>query len=168
VGTSAFRGALRRGRDHGGILLRGVIHPGGRGDRGHGVQAPGRHDRVAVPQVVVCATTNAAGVAYKRPHWRLVPGALVPLAIDDAPHNTGYNRAADFGGWIDADHDCQNTRQEVLIQESLIAPTFSTSKHCTVIAGEWKDPWSGVVSTAPGGLDIDHMVPLGNAWASGA
>ena len=35
-------------------------------------------------------------------------------------------------------------------------------------AGEWLAPYSNTVVTDPGKLDIDHMVPLGNAHASGA
>ena len=35
-------------------------------------------------------------------------------------------------------------------------------------SGEWLAPYTGTVVTDPGKLDIDHMVPLGNAHASGA
>ena len=35
-------------------------------------------------------------------------------------------------------------------------------------AGEWLAPYSNTIVTDPGKLDVDHMVPLGNAHASGA
>ncbi|MEW1693433.1 HNH endonuclease family protein [Streptomyces sp. NPDC091265] len=37
-----------------------------------------------------------------------------------------------------------------------------------IVAGEWYSYYDGVTLTAPGGLDIDHMVPLAEAWDSGA
>ena len=58
-----------------------------------------------------------------------------------SPSNT-YDRQQ-FGNWIDADGDCQNTRHEVLIEESRIPVTFKTSRQCVVISGEWHDPYTG-------------------------
>ena len=69
--------------------------------------------------------------------------------------------------WSDADGDCQDTRQEVLIEESEIAVTFTNSDDCRVLAGRWTDPYSGDVFTDPRHLDVDHMVPLRNAQRSG-
>ena len=42
-----------------------------------------------------------------------------------------YNRK-DYRHWIDEDRDCQNTRNEVLIQESLDPVSFKSSKGCKV------------------------------------
>lgn len=39
---------------------------------------------------------------------------------------------------------------------------------CKVVSGEWYSYYDGITHTAPGGLDIDHMVPLAEAWDSGA
>ena len=73
-----------------------------------------------------------------------------------------------FGNWIDADGDCQDTRQEVLIEESRIPVTFKTSRQCIVISGEWHDPYTGRVFINPSLLDVDHVVPLKEAFDSGA
>ena len=35
-------------------------------------------------------------------------------------------------------------------------------------SGQWLAPYSNTVVTDPGKLDMDHMVPLANAHASGA
>ena len=78
-----------------------------------------------------------------------------------------YNRGL-FGNWIDEDNDCQDTRQEVLIQESLVEVTFKTDLNCEVIAGLWLDPYSGLVYTDPGVLDVDHLVSLKEAFDFGA
>ena len=63
---------------------------------------------------------------------------------------------------------CQNTRAVLLIRKSQAAVTFTTSSDCTVKTGRWTDPWSGVVTTVAHDFDIDHTVPLANAWVSGA
>ena len=83
-----------------------------------------------------------------------------------SPSST-YDRTQ-FGRWIDADGDCQNTRHEVLIEESRIPVTFKTSRQCFVISGEWHDPYTGRVFTNPSLLDVDHVVPLKEAFISGA
>ena len=69
--------------------------------------------------------------------------------------------------WSGADGDCQDARQEVLIDESEIAFTFTNSDECRVASGRWTDPYSGKTITGPGDLDVDHMVPLRNAQRSG-
>jgi hypothetical protein len=68
--------------------------------------------------------------------------------------------------WTDEDKDGQNTRQEVLIAESLIYPQLSSDSK-KVIAGKWHDLYTGTIFTNPSGLDIDHLVPLGEAHRSG-
>ena len=83
-----------------------------------------------------------------------------------SPSST-YDRKQ-FGNWIDADGDCQNTRHEVLIEESRIPVTFKTSRQCIVISGEWHDPYTGRLFTNPSLLDVDHVVPLKEAFDSGA
>jgi len=78
-----------------------------------------------------------------------------------------YDRG-DWRHWIDADRDCQNTRHEVLDEESLIAPTFKAEDQCQVLSGQWLAPFTGVTVTEASMLDVDHMVPLANAHKSGA
>ena len=73
----------------------------------------------------------------------------------------------DWKHWIDEDKDCQNTRHEVLIEESSKAVTFKSDKQCQVATGEWMDPFTGDTVTDGTKLDVDHMVPLKNAHDSG-
>jgi len=75
-----------------------------------------------------------------------------------------YNRS-DFKHWIDEDGDCLDTRQEVLYKQSLIPPKII---NCKVIQGKWYDPYSNQYYTNPKELDIDHIIPLKEAWESGA
>lgn len=86
----------------------------------------------------------------------------LPLAAES---RAGYQRSS-FKHWVDADRDACNTRAEVLLEESRIPATVEAG--CKVTVGEWFSYYDGVTVTAPGGLDIDHMVPLAEAWDSGA
>jgi len=78
-----------------------------------------------------------------------------------------YNRK-DYRHWIDEDRDCQNTRNEVLIQESLDPVSFKSSKGCKVSSGRWFGAFTGQAFNNPKQLDIDHLVPLKEAHDSGA
>lgn len=86
--------------------------------------------------------------------------APVPTDIPD------YDRD-EWGDWKDADGDCQDTRQEVLIEESTTPVTFKTAKRCKVASGTWIGPFTDQQFTNPSDLDVDHMVPLKNAHDSG-
>ena len=82
-------------------------------------------------------------------------------AYSKSPYDRGH-----WGRWRDADRDCQGTRQEVLIAESL-EPVVLDKSGCRVISGKWRDPYTDTTYTDPRQLDIDHMVPLGHAHAAG-
>lgn len=69
--------------------------------------------------------------------------------------------------WVDADKDCQDTRQEVLIRDSQEPVTFTDEKQCRVATGKWVCPYTGKVITDPSKVDIDHMVALKDAHVSG-
>lgn len=75
----------------------------------------------------------------------------------------GYVRSA-FRTWDDADHDCRDTRAEVLLAESLVRTTGG----CTIRTGRWYSTYDARSYTVAADLDIDHLVPLEEAWASGA
>jgi hypothetical protein len=78
---------------------------------------------------------------------------------------SGYDRSL-FKHWIDADGDSCNAREEVLIIESLEPVTLGAG--CKVLTGRWLSNFDGVVITDSSKLDMDHMVPLKEAWDSGA
>ena len=87
--------------------------------------------------------------------------SAVPATLPDYDRN-------DWKQWTDADRDCQDARNEVLIAESRTAVAYRTDRKCRVAAGEWLAPYTNTIVTDPGKLDVDHMVPLGNAHHSGA
>ena len=87
-------------------------------------------------------------------------------AVKDLPVATetraGYDRDK-FKHWIDADGDCRDTRDEVLAAESLVAV-----HGCDIQVGKWRSYYDGVVTRDSTSFDIDHLVPLAEAWDSGA
>lgn len=94
-------------------------------------------------------------------------GTTDPLAglVIAAENRAGYDRDL-FDHWIDADGDGCNTRYEVLIAESRTPVRVGAG--CTLTGGSWVSPYDGVATTLTSDLDIDHMVPLAEAWDSGA
>lgn len=89
--------------------------------------------------------------------------ATAAAATPEVPR---YDRD-DWPHWIDADGDCQDTRQEVLVSESEIAVEFRDAKRCAVARGRWRCPYTGRVITDPRELDVDHLVPLHEAHRAG-
>ena len=88
----------------------------------------------------------------------------LPLTI--APDQlSGYERTL-FNHWIDADKDKCDTRKEVLIQEAVSIPKLSSG--CVFNGGKWISAYDGLATTDYSTLDIDHMIPLSEAWRSGA
>ena len=89
---------------------------------------------------------------------------LAQLNIADET-TSGYDRAL-FKHWIDVDGDGCNARREVLIIEAIEPPTVGSG--CELIGGLWYSVYDGVTTKDDGDFDIDHMVPLKEAWDSGA
>ena len=90
----------------------------------------------------------------------ILTASLITSTVTAGP----YNRA-DWPHWADLDHDCQNTRAETLIATSTIPAILDG---CRVIAGQWIGPYTGTTFTNTSKMDIDHIVPLAEAHASGA
>lgn len=80
-------------------------------------------------------------------------------------HTKGYSRSK-FPDWYDADHDGCNTRYEVLIAEATKKPKVKAG--CKLSGGKWYSRYDGVTTKNPSTFDIDHLVPLAEAWQSGA
>ena len=80
-----------------------------------------------------------------------------------------YNRRRHFGTWVDDPHDqtCHNTRAKVLQRDSATPVKLSPNNPCSVIEGQWKDPYSGLVLTRADEVQVDHLVPLKNTYLSG-
>ncbi|SCF23472.1 Protein of unknown function (DUF1524) [Micromonospora viridifaciens] len=113
--------------------------------------------------------TVAATLGLTQPAWAASYSAPLTTAVASLPVatevRTGYSRDL-FPHWIDADGNGCNTRNEVLIAEAVTKPTRSGT--CTLSGGRWYSYYDNAYWTLTSDLDIDHMVPLAEAWDSGA
>lgn len=83
----------------------------------------------------------------------------------ESDYQVGFSRDL-FKHWIDEDGDGCDTRAEVLIDEAIVKPKIG--KNCLLTGGKWVSPYDGKTTTKAIDLDIDHVVPLAEAWRSGA
>jgi hypothetical protein len=81
-----------------------------------------------------------------------------------------YDRILHFGRWINdpTDETCYNTRSKVLIRDSVGPVSFRLQNHCVVDRGHWNEPYTAQRLDDSRAIQIDHMVPLKNAYQSGA
>jgi hypothetical protein len=91
----------------------------------------------------------------------------------------GYSRDAFGPAWKDIDDNGCNQRDDVLLRDAVPGSTqVQQQGACAhdVLAGTWVDPYSGArlvftdlkdLSQAQA-IQIDHVVPLAEAWVSGA
>ncbi|AEV89003.1 hypothetical protein ACWT_7994 [Actinoplanes sp. SE50] len=82
--------------------------------------------------------------------------------VDKAGSMAGYSREK-FPHWKSTGKNC-DVRDSVLERDG----TKVKKSGCNVVAGTWKSVYDDKSLTAPGQADIDHVVPLANAWRSGA
>ena len=136
---------------------------------GSGVAAQaGRTDGGApTSTTATTASTTTTTTSTTEPASAGDPTAVLNgLRVAPEGARTGYSREL-FPHWIDADHDGCDTREEVLIAESRSQAQVDPYG-CQVVAGDWYSLYDGLTFTDPAELDIDHMVPLAEAWDSGA
>ena len=89
--------------------------------------------------------------------------ALNTLKVADEVR-AGYKRTL-FKHWTGAGNSC-DSRKAVIISEAIVKP--SVLPGCVIKGGEWLSVYDLVKVTDAGKLDVDHMVPLAEAWDSGA
>jgi hypothetical protein len=106
--------------------------------------------------------------------------ALQRLVVQPRPRGTeGYVRDAFGSSWIDTDHNGCNQRDDVLLRDAVPHTTRVQQQGACdhdVLAGTWHDPYTGRTLTFTDlkdlhqaeAIQIDHVVPLAEAWVSGA
>ena len=97
---------------------------------------------------------------------------LSQLTIAPAGSMAGYSRelfphwASDgtVFGWSEPDGSC-DVRDDALIRDG---ENVQIDEDCSFVSGSWIGPYTGATLTDSSDVDIDHVVPLANAWRSGA
>lgn len=88
---------------------------------------------------------------------------LNALTVAAQGSTSGYSRDL-FPHWITISGSC-NTREQVLKRDGTSVVVDSS---CAATSGRWYSPYDGATWTAASDVDIDHVVPLAEAWRSGA
>ncbi|MEV1018956.1 HNH endonuclease family protein [Streptomyces sp. NPDC050264] len=88
---------------------------------------------------------------------------LSELTVKTEGSSDGYSRDK-FPHWITQSGTC-NTREVVLKRDGT---NVQTGSDCAATSGSWYSAYDGATWTASGDVDIDHVVPLSEAWKSGA
>ncbi|MEV4118000.1 DUF1524 domain-containing protein [Micromonospora sp. NPDC049645] len=88
---------------------------------------------------------------------------LNALTVAAQGSTSGYSRDL-FPHWSTVSGSC-NTREQVLKRDGTSVVVDSS---CAATSGRWYSPYDGATWTAASDVDIDHVVPLAEAWRSGA
>ena len=98
-------------------------------------------------------------------------GGRLPKGTSSTRQQIGaqvYSRAHYGNGWADEDRDCQDTRNELLIERSTAPVRFTDASKCRVLFGRWISPFTNEVIHDARQLEADHLVPLFWSWRRGA
>jgi hypothetical protein len=99
-----------------------------------------------------------------------VRGNRYEVLIESEYPRDGYDRD-NWDLWDRVDGTRFNVRDQVLSDESLVPVTVNEGSsywRTRVISGEWQCLFSGAVLTESREVDVDHVVPLAEAYDSGA
>lgn len=88
------------------------------------------------------------------------PGSMSGYSREKFPH---WSKASEFG-WDPPQSSC-DAREAALIRDG---ENVEVGRECKVESGTWPDPYTARTFTRPSDIDTDHVVPLANAWRSGA
>jgi hypothetical protein len=97
------------------------------------------------------------------PSASAAPGLLDHLRVAPPGSMDGYSRDR-FPHWSEQ-HGACDTREVVLARDG---EDVRTDDECHPVSGTWRSPYDGAVWHDSADVDIDHVVPLADAWRSGA
>jgi hypothetical protein len=89
---------------------------------------------------------------------------LKELVVAEAGSLEGYSHARFMPSWTEAEGTC-DTREVVLRRDAV---SVTTDLQCRAIRGTWYSEYDGLTLHSEEQIDVDHLVPLANAWISGA
>lgn len=109
-------------------------------------------------------TSSVAGATPPAiPSVATAKSELAGLSVATEGSMSGYSREQ-FPHWITQSGAC-DTRETVLKRDG---SGVTVGSDCQPTAGSWRSPYDGVTIATSSGVDVDHIVPLAEAWRSGA
>ena len=99
--------------------------------------------------------------------------ALAGIQVQGRAPKTGYTRERFGEAWDDVDRNGCDTRNDVLARDLKSVIFAKGSLHCIVSSGALDDPYTAkhiqfVRGERSAEVQIDHLVPLSDAWQKGA
>ncbi|WP_371409336.1 HNH endonuclease family protein [Micromonospora zamorensis] len=113
--------------------------------------------------LAVTNATPASATPPGIPSKATAQSQLNALTVATQSSTSGYSRDL-FPHWITISGSC-NTREQVLKRDGTSVVVDSS---CAATSGRWYSPFDGATWSAASDVDIDHVVPLAEAWRSGA
>ena len=115
----------------------------------------------AISVLVVPLSPAHAADDYRAP----LAEAVDSLAVRAEGGRDGYSRSK-FPHWKDADSNGCDTRREVLIAEA--TEPVKVGSGCKLNGGTWWSYYDDITVSDSSKFDVDHVVPLAEAYDSGA
>lgn len=132
--------------------------------------SPIRHRRTWLAVAVFAGVVASVGLVSPAqatppniPSKSTAQAELNALTVASEGSMSGYSRDL-FPHWITISGTC-NTRETVLKRDG---SGVVVDGSCYPISGSWFSPYDGNTWYSPSNIDIDHVVPLAEAWRSGA
>ncbi|MFI6522636.1 DUF1524 domain-containing protein [Spirillospora sp. NPDC050679] len=113
--------------------------------------------------VMTVAAPAASAAPPPPPSAATARSHLAALTVAAEGSTSGYSRDK-FPHWTTVSGAC-DTRETVLKRDGT---GVAQNSSCAATSGTWRSPYDGATWTAASDIDIDHMVPLAEAWTSGA
>lgn len=113
-----------------------------------------------------------ANAATKSGGTKLATAVMKTLVVKGRAPKTGYSRAQFGAAWVDVDHNGCDTRNDILRRD--LTSVVYRAGTCVVLTGVLHDPYGGKTinfrrgATTSSAVQIDHVVPLSDAWQKGA
>jgi hypothetical protein len=118
---------------------------------------------LAAVALTATLATPASATPPNIPSKSTAQAELNALTVATEGSMTGYSRDL-FPHWITISGTC-NTRETVLKRDGT---NVVVGSDCYPDSGSWFSPYDGVTAFIASDIDIDHVVPLAEAWRSGA
>jgi Protein of unknown function (DUF1524) len=113
--------------------------------------------------VTVAVSGSASATPPNIPSEATARSELATLRVAADGSSSGYSRDL-FPHWNTVSGTC-NTRETVLRRDG---SGVNVGSDCYPTSGSWYSPYDGATWSVASDVDIDHVIPLANAWRTGA